>query len=513
MMAAEQMIAFHTLASLLNGIVTVPATDDRDMTGIALDSRQVTPGSLFLACTGEHQHGLAFTEQAVSQGASAIAWEPDGGEVDRIAAQLNLSVPLIAIPQLSQRVSQIAALFYGHPSRFMTVYGITGTNGKTSISQLLAQALMSEIPCGIMGTLGVGLPGQLTATGYTTPDAVTLQKLLAELLQQGMQALTMEVSSHALDQDRAAAVQFDSAIFTNLSRDHFDYHETLENYAAAKQRLFNMPDLTSAVINLDDPFGSQLIGSLADSVEVLGYSIEPTEPLPVGLTGWARAERIDPSTQGMKIHIASHWGVGVLETPLLGRFNAANLLAVLLVLLHKGWALQRALKVMAGLHTVPGRMELLGGEERPGVVVDYAHTPDALEKALQALRKHCPGRLSVVFGCGGDRDRGKRPLMGGVAEKLADQLYVTDDNPRGEPSGEIIRQILAGLSEPDKVYVEPDRGRAIHVAVAAASPGDLVLVAGKGHEDYQLVAEQVLHFDDREQVSAALNAWQGGVDE
>ncbi|MCU7933137.1 MAG: UDP-N-acetylmuramoyl-L-alanyl-D-glutamate--2,6-diaminopimelate ligase [Candidatus Thiodiazotropha sp. (ex Codakia rugifera)] len=512
-MAAERVRAFHALSSLLNGIVSVSAIDDREVTGITLDSRQVTPGTLFLACIGEHQHGLTFAEQAVSQGATAIAWELDGAEGDRIAAQLNLSVPLIAIAQLSQKVSQIAALFYGDPSHFMTVYGITGTNGKTSISQLLTQALMSEIPCGMMGTLGVGLPGQLTATGYTTPDAVILQKLLAELLQQGVQALTMEVSSHALDQGRAAAVHFDSAIFTNLSRDHFDYHKTLENYAAAKQRLFDMPDLTSAVINLDDPFGSQLIGTLAESVEVLGYSIEPTLQLPAGLAGWVRAEQIDPSTQGMKIRISSHWGEGILETPLLGRFNAANLMAVLLVLLHRGWTLQRTLKVIAELHTVPGRMELLGGAERPGVVVDYAHTPDALEKALQALRMHCPGRLSVVFGCGGDRDRGKRPLMGRVAEKLADQLYITDDNPRGESSDEIIRQILAGLSEPDKTYVEPDRGRAIRVAVAAASPGDLVLVAGKGHEDYQLVAEQVLHFDDREQVVAALNAWQGGVDE
>ncbi|MCU7904629.1 MAG: UDP-N-acetylmuramoyl-L-alanyl-D-glutamate--2,6-diaminopimelate ligase [Candidatus Thiodiazotropha sp. (ex Epidulcina cf. delphinae)] len=502
------------LTSLLEGLVSIPVTQDRKVVGVTLDSRQVVPGTLFLACVGGQNHGLAFAEQAVVLGAVAIAWESDDAEGDRIAADLShLPIPLLAIPELSRRVSLIAGRFYGHPSRGMAVYGITGTNGKTSISQLLAQALEREVRCGVIGTLGAGLPGRLSATGYTTPDAVNLQRLLNELREQGARAVAMEVSSHALDQDRAAAVHFDSAIFTNLSRDHFDYHGSLENYAAAKQRLFNMPDLSSAVINLDDPFGSKLIAGLAGDAEAMGYTLDPACRIPAGLAGWACAERIEPSVQGMRIQVSTHHGSGVVESPLPGRFNAANLLAVLLVLLHREWDLRQALKVMAELHIVPGRMESLGGANRPGVVVDYAHTPDALEKVLQALRMHTAGRLILVFGCGGDRDRGKRPLMGEVAERLADLAYVTDDNPRTEPGAEIIDEILTGMKAPEKACVEPDRGRAIHRAVAAASPDDLVLVAGKGHESYQLVGDLVLHFDDREQVKAALADWDEKCDE
>jgi UDP-N-acetylmuramoyl-L-alanyl-D-glutamate--2,6-diaminopimelate ligase len=319
----------------------------------------------------------------------------------------------------------------------------------------------------------------------------------------------MEVSSHALAQDRAAAVAFDCAIFTNLSRDHFDYHGSLENYASAKGRLFQVPDLSSAVINLDDSFGRTFIDSMAQGVKLLGYSLDPAAELPAGLDGWARALAIEPTAQGMRIKVATHVGEADLETKLLGRFNGANLLAVLLVLLQRGWSLQRAVETLSALPTVPGRMDLLGGGELPSVVVDYAHTPDALEKALQTLRVHCPGTLSVVFGCGGDRDRGKRPLMGELAERLADSVIVTDDNPRTESSDEIIQQILAGMKTPDGVLVEPDRHRAIHAAVAQASQGDLVLVAGKGHEDYQLVGGKVLHFDDREEVTEALDGWSG----
>ncbi|MCU7936180.1 MAG: UDP-N-acetylmuramoyl-L-alanyl-D-glutamate--2,6-diaminopimelate ligase [Candidatus Thiodiazotropha sp. (ex Dulcina madagascariensis)] len=514
MMTAERMTNAQTLSSLLEGLVSVAAMQQREVAEITLDSRRVAPGGLFLACAGGRRHGLAFAEQALSQGAVAIAWEPDGGEGDRIAAGLShLPIPLLAVPGLSSQVSLIADRFYDHPSRRMTVYGITGTNGKTSISQLLAQTLAHEMPCGIIGTLGAGLPGRLSTTGYTTPDAVNLQRLLSELREQGARAVAMEVSSHALDQDRAAVVHFDCAIFTNLSRDHFDYHGSLERYGAAKRRLFNMPHLTSAVINLDDAFGSKLIADLAGNVAAMGYTLDPACRIPAGLAGWARAERIEPSVQGMRIQFTTHRGPGLFETPLLGRFNAANLLAVLLVLLHREWDLRRALRVMADLRTVPGRMELLGGGERPSVVVDYAHTPDALEKALQALRIHTTGRLILVFGCGGDRDRGKRPLMGGVAERLADLAYVTDDNPRGEASAEIIDEILAGMKAPEKACVEPDRGRAIRQAVAVASPGDLVLVAGKGHENYQLVGDLVLDFDDREQVTAALADWDEKCDE
>lgn len=510
MMAAEQMTNQHPLSFLLAGLHQVAPAQEREISGLTLDSRQVTAGSLFLACAGSRSHGLAFARQAVERGAAAILWEPDGGQGDRLAADLaGLSVLMLPLPGLTQRASEIAARFYSQPSRALIVYGITGTNGKTSISQLLAQALQDEMPCGIMGTLGYGFPGAIESTGYTTPDAVSLQRLLAQMRQQGARAITMEVSSHALDQGRADAVRFDCAIFTNLSRDHFDYHGTLENYAAAKQRLFHMPGLAGAVINIDDPQGVKLFGSLAAGIETFAYSIEESSEFPPGLTGWARALAITPTSQGMEIHIASHLGEGVLKSRLLGRFNAANLLAVLLALLQRGWDLTRALQVMQGLETVPGRMQLFGGGSQPTLVVDYAHTPDALEKALSAVRVHCTGRLWVVFGCGGDRDKGKRPQMGALAEQLADRVYVTDDNPRSESSGQIIEEILAGMRQPEAALVEADRGRAIRHAIGSAGAGDLVLVAGKGHEDYQLVGDLTLHFDDREQVVEALAEWQG----
>ena len=514
MMAAEQGIQTHRLSHLLDGMASVAPAMDLDVGGLSLDSRSVSAGDLFLACAGKQRHGLVFAGQAAARGAAAIVWEPGDAEGEKLAGEmLSRKLPLIALPELSHFVSRIAGRFFGHPSRDMTLYGITGTNGKTSISLLLAQALETEGLCGVVGTLGAGLPGRLTATGMTTPDAVAVQRLLADLHRQGAGAVAMEVSSHALDQHRAAAVAFDCAIFSNLSRDHFDYHGSLENYAAAKRKLFHMPGLGSAVINLDDPFGRELATSLSGELAVLGYAIDPDATRPAGLQGWVWAKSVESTPRGLSIVLATPQGEAVLQSRLMGRFNASNLLAVLTVLLYRGWPLQQAVDVMAKLSTVPGRMELLGGGEKPSVVVDYAHTPDALEKALQALRRHCPGRLFVVFGCGGDRDRGKRPIMGEMAARLADVCYLTDDNPRSESSARIIEQILTGIPRTEQIRVEPDRGSAIHKAVSAAAPGDLVLVAGKGHEDYQIVGDQVLHFDDREVAAAALDAWGGNANE
>ena len=511
MMAAEQMKDHSTLAGLLAGLLEMDPALDRPVQGITLDSRKVGPGTLFLACSGSRQHGLSYARQAVEAGAVAIAWEPDAGQGDALAETLSdLKVPLLAVPALSWHVSAIAGRFYGEPSQRMYVYGITGTNGKTSISQLLAQALNDETPCAIIGTLGYGFPGALRETGMTTPDAVSLQRLLVEMRRQGACELTMEVSSHALDQGRADGIHFDGAIFTNLSRDHFDYHGSMENYAAAKRRLFQMPGLGFAVINFDDEEGRRLLSKLEPGVEAMVYTLDPQAELPEGLSAWVRADSVTPSGDGLEIAFSSHRGEGVLQSRLLGRFNASNLLAVLLVLMVRGWDLSRALRVMQRLDTVPGRMQLLGGGEKPPVVVDYAHTPDALEKALQAVREHCAGRLSVVFGCGGDRDRGKRPQMGELAERLADRVYVTDDNPRSESSAAIIEEILAGMQRPERAMVAPDRGEAIRRAIREAAADDLVLVAGKGHEDYQLVGAERLHFDDREEVVVALRQWPGG---
>jgi len=500
------------LSVLLEGLVEVPHELDREVGRLTLDSRAVQPGGLFLACQGGRSHGLDYAEQAHRQGAVAIAWEASDAALEARAESLarRLDIPLLRIPRLSRLASLIAARFYDFPSRHMQVVGITGTNGKTSVSHLLAQALQQQMSCGIIGTLGVGYRESLTVTGFTTPDSVTLQQVLADLQQQGAQLVAMEVSSHALDQDRAAAVHFTTAVFTNISRDHFDYHGSMENYAAAKQRLFHMPDLRSAVINLDDPMGAELPATLAAGVAALVYTLNPDLAIPSHVAGWVRADSVRPAAAGLEIELSSHCGGGVLRSNLLGRFNAANLLAVLLVLLDQGLTLPEALDRLSRVSTVAGRMEAYGGGDRPTVVIDYAHTPDALEKALQALHSHCSGTLSVVFGCGGDRDRGKRPQMGAVAERLAERIILTDDNPRTESGDRIIEEIQAGIRQHELALVERNRATAIRQAIADARPGDLVLVAGKGHEDYQIVGQHRLHFSDQEQVRAALETWQAG---
>jgi UDP-N-acetylmuramoyl-L-alanyl-D-glutamate--2,6-diaminopimelate ligase len=512
MMAAGIIETGHLLSTLLADLAEVPPMLDRNISALSLDSRGVVPGALFLACQGGSSHGLDFAAEAARRGAVAIAWETDGerlqARADELAAELGL--PLLPVSSLTRRSSLIAARFHGFPSRAMKVIGITGTNGKTSVSHLLAQAMAPERACGIVGTLGVGYVESLTATGYTTPDAVTLQQVLADLKEQGGDAVAMEVSSHALDQGRASAVHFDTAVFTNISRDHFDYHGDMESYAAAKRQLFHMPELRCAVINLDDEMGAGLPEHLASSVRVLAYSIEPRQEIPARAAGWVRAESVVPTPMGLEIAFDSSWGEGVLRSGLLGRFNAYNLLAVLLVLLDQGWELPQALEKMQEVTTVAGRMEAYGGGGHPRVVIDYAHTPDALEKALLALRSHCSGVLHLVFGCGGDRDRGKRPLMGEIAERLADRVVITDDNPRTEDGDGIVREILAGLSKPARARVQRDRAKAIHQAIELATPHDLVLIAGKGHEDYQLIGGKRFHFSDREQVQAALAQWQGG---
>ncbi|EGW54670.1 UDP-N-acetylmuramoyl-L-alanyl-D-glutamate--2,6-diaminopimelate ligase [endosymbiont of Tevnia jerichonana (vent Tica)] len=495
-----------SLQDLLAGLAEIDAAQERPISCLAIDSRNLCPGGLFLACQGGDRHGLDFTEQALAQGAVAIAWEPNGPEVNRQAERLatQLPIPLIRVEGLTRLASLIAARFFAYPSRSMTVIGVTGTNGKTSVSHLLAQALDSEARCGVVGTLGAGFPEALEATGYTTPDAVSVQGLLAELKAKGARSVAMEISSHALHQSRVEAVHFDIAVFTNLSRDHFDYHGSFGNYAAAKRRLFQMPDLRCAVLNMDQPFGLELLGSLAGDVDAVGYSADLESAFPERLSGWIRAERILPTARGMEIQLESSWGSGLLQTELMGSFNADNLLAALAVLLYKGWDWSEAIAALASIKTIAGRLERFEGEAGPMVIVDYAHTPDALQKALEVLRGHCQGSLSVVFGCGGDRDRGKRPQMGAVAERLADRVILTDDNPRSEASETIIQQILSGMQQPDMVQVETDRAQAIRLAVESAGTDDLVLIAGKGHERWQEIGDRRIPFDDREQVQRLL---------
>lgn len=506
MMAALRKQGQPLLSTLLQGIVEIEPALERPLAALSLDSRSLSTGTLFCALNGIRRHGMKFAAAAAQQGAVAVLAEPGADwSMERIRqSEPGLGIPVIPVPGLSRYLSTLAGRFYGEPSRGLDLIAATGTNGKTSVCQFIAQALDAEPPCGVVGTLGYGFPGRLASTGHTTPDAIRLQAILAELKDQGAGAVAMEVSSHALDQGRAAGVAVDTAVFTNLTRDHLDYHQDMLDYSRAKQRLFHLPGLRHAVLNTDDPFGREILTSLDPAVQPVLYGLKQ-ECRPSGdATRWLRADRVELGVRGMHIDICGSWGEGAFSTALLGHFNASNLLAVLAVLLLRGWELEPALARVGQLRGVSGRMECFGAADQPLVVVDYAHTPDALEQVLSVLREHRPRRLIVLFGCGGDRDRGKRPLMGSVAERLGDRVIVTDDNPRGEDGNRIIDDILDGMRAPQRVQVQRNRGRAIQDVVCGAAPDDIVLVAGKGHETTQTVGDLVLPFSDRDQVVEAL---------
>ena len=503
------------LSSLLEGISHVDAANERDISGLSLDSRRTCPGDLFLACAGSARYGSEFIEHAIRAGAIAVAYEaapstfkagPDDTQESLVKAS---GIPMFRIAGLKQQAGIIASRFYGHPSHDMFVIGITGTNGKTSCCHFLAQALSSAgHACGVIGTLGYGLYGSLQPGEHTTPDPVTLQSQLADMRDMGVQNVAMEVSSHGLDQGRVAGTIIDAAIFTNLSHEHLDYHGDISTYALAKQRLFASPQLRFAVINSDDEYGRRIIATLPAGVKLLSYSVidqrqgadQPRRDRHAQQTQVVgRLLRMDHN--GLEMHVVTPWGEGRIHSFLLGRFNASNLLAALAMLILMDMPLEEAMKKLADLRTVPGRMEYFRGQRRqPLVVVDYAHTPDALKQVLQTLREHCQGQLWCVFGCGGDRDKSKRPLMGSVAERYADHVVITDDNPRFEDAGQIIAHILAGMAAPAAANVMRDRKEAISYAIQHAVAGDIVLIAGKGHEEYQLVGDQKLSFSDRRQV-------------
>ena len=505
-MVVHETRSEHKLADLLSGLAASKLDAECLISSLSLDSRSIKPGGLFLACAGGDQHGMDYLSQALENGAVAVAYEPDENWNKQKLETMSedLAIPVIAIPKLSQRASEIAGRFYRHPSHQMSITGFTGTNGKTSCAMFLAQALGEHAKCGVIGTLGNGFPDDLKPSTHTTPDPVELQRVLDSLKREGARSVAMEVSSHALEQRRVEAIHFDVAVFTNLSRDHLDYHGNMEAYGDSKLRLFKMPGIRCAVVNLDDPFGSQVLGRLPAGVLALGYGLNNQDEIPERLDGWAWAQDIQMNGHGMTVRVKTSRGDGEFQTALLGRFNVSNLLAVLNVLLFRGVSLQTALERLSHLNTVAGRMERLGGAGRPLVVVDYSHTPDALEHALIAARAHTDKQLICVFGCGGDRDTGKRPQMGKIAERLADKVILTDDNPRTEDGDWIITDILDGMERPSSVLVQRDRAKAIRTAVAQAGAGDLVLVCGKGHENYQLVGDQRLDFSDCEQVLLAL---------
>ncbi|HET7198320.1 MAG TPA: UDP-N-acetylmuramoyl-L-alanyl-D-glutamate--2,6-diaminopimelate ligase [Burkholderiales bacterium] len=453
------------------------------------DSRRCTPGTAFFAYPGEKADGRAHIADALARGASAVLWE----SADRFPWRDEWRVANVGVEALKSRAGELAAAFYGRPSERLWTCGITGTNGKTSCSQWLAALLeMTGTRAGVIGTLGSGYPGQLAGAGNTTPDALELQERLARFAHEGAGAVSMEVSSHGLVQGRVNGVRFACALFTNLSHDHLDYHGSMQAYAEAKTRLFDMPGLQAAVLNMDDALGRELAQRMrARGVRTIGYATHG----PARAAGeflHARGDAIDSS-----------WGSAPLRVNAVGHFNVANALGVLGCLLAKGLAFDEALPLLERLPGVPGRMQKVS--ERPLVVIDYAHTPDALEKVLGALRPVAAarrGRLVAVFGAGGDRDPSKRPLMGEVAGRLADRVVLTSDNPRGEEPQAIIAAIAAGMKGGHEV--EPDRARAIGAAIQAAADEDVVLLAGKGHETYQEARGTRLPFSDAAVARGAL---------
>lgn len=500
-----------TLANLLAGWAEVGIAQDRPIAGLTLDSRRVRPADLFLACQGGRDHGLAHAQAAVAKGAAAVAYEPSASwSGERLQAlEQTLRVPLIPVPGLAHQTSALAARFHGDPSAALKVIGVTGTNGKTSVTHYLAQSLGPTVACAVIGTLGYGHPGALRPLEHTTPDPVGLQALLAELRDQGTGVVAMEVSSHALDQRRAEAVRFHTAVFTNLSRDHLDYHRDMGAYGAAKRRLFESPHLCQAVLNWDEPAAGAMAEALRPGVALISYGLKDPGRRPARSAIWAWGEGLALLPRGLRMGIHTNAGSGELQTGLLGAFNASNLLAVCATLLAEGLALPLILERLSALQGVPGRMECFGGTGEPLVVVDYAHTPDALEQVAATLRHHAPRRLISLFGCGGERDAGKRPQMGAVAERLSDLVILTDDNPRREDGAAIIGDILAGVREPQRVRVERNRATAIRWALAEAGAEDVVLVAGKGHETTQQVGDLKRPFSDRGEVLAALRERRG----
>lgn len=478
------------LAELLPDVAGIPP--HLIVGGLVQDSRELQPGDAFVAIAGFGAHGLGFIAQARAAGASVVLFEPP------VPAEFDLSadhgLPLIPVPDLRARLGAMADLFHARPSRAMDVIGVTGTNGKTSTVQLLAQAwTLAGRRAGSIGTLGAGLYGEVAPTGFTTPLVLRTHALLSGLRDAGAEAVAMEVSSHALDQGRVDGVHFTVAVFTNLTRDHLDYHVTMDAYGAAKARLFAWPKLGAAVLNLDDAFGAKLHAQLvaAGGTQAIGVSSRGAEAATVA------AEAIALDTAGIAFALRIGDVAHPVRSPLLGRFYVDNLLAVAGVLHAQGRASAEIAALLSQLQPVIGRMNRLGGTEgRPLAVIDYAHTPDALEQALRALRAHARGKLICVFGCGGERDRGKRPQMAAIAEAHADVVLVTDDNPRCEDGDGIVADILAGFAHPDAVRVLRDRHAAIAEALASAGANDIVLIAGKGHEPYQEIDGVQHPFDD-----------------
>ncbi|HBW82623.1 MAG: UDP-N-acetylmuramoyl-L-alanyl-D-glutamate--2,6-diaminopimelate ligase [Gammaproteobacteria bacterium] len=492
-----------SLKDLIWGLVDVETLSLPELavpvTGIQIDSRKLAPGDLFIAYFGHNHDARDYIPAALDHEVSAVLAE-SGGEWQGV--QIVRGKPVIAVDNLTVKISEVAARFYGRPSNSLTVFGVTGTNGKTSCSQFMAQVLRAVGKnCGVIGTLGYGPFDDLLATDLTTPDAVFTQMALAEMSQRGIDLVAMEASSVGLHQKRVAAVNFNTAIFTNLSRDHLDYHECMESYAENKRQLFTMPGLRRAVINLDDQFALSFIDAVSSDVQVWTYSA-------CNQSASVYAKNVTLGRNGFAADLVTPIGEAKLEAELLGHFNFSNVLAVVTTMIgylevDSQASLQALCDEVSRLKPVTGRMEIVGNSDVTAVV-DYAHTPDGLRSALRALRDHFDGAIWCVFGCGGNRDKGKRPMMGEIAEQYADHIILTDDNPRNESGEGIVEHIQSGMLEPNRCTIIRDRASAIEAAINEAESGDVVLVAGKGHETYQESNGVRLLFSDKNQLRIAL---------
>ncbi len=502
-----------SLPRLLDGFTDTERLPAIEVGGLVHDSREVRRGDLFLALKGQHVHGMSHAEQAIRQGCAAIVFEPGGG--GETLARDVAGTPCIGVESLARKLGFIADRFFGEPSRhFPAVLGITGTNGKTSCSHFLAQALSRRWPGAVLGTLGWGSPGALQATAHTTPDAIEVHRILLDLHKQGFKSIAMEASSHGLEQGRLNGVRIKGALYTNFTRDHLDYHETMGAYLEAKLRLLDWPGLEFVAFNADDSSAGAILSRKPAGVRAIGFTKAMSGERSVASEN-STNQASDTGHSLLRVSDIRHGAEGVsflahyegqsagIHAPVFGDCNVENLAATLSVLLALGHDLAEAADALAHTRAVPGRMESFTGQGRR-VVVDYAHTPDALSSVLGSLRGHCPGRLWVVFGCGGDRDRGKRPQMGAIAEALADQVVLTDDNPRSENGDEILREILSGCRRDDIVRIR-NRRDAIAFALERAGAGDLVLVAGKGHESTQEIQGRKYPFSDRQVIREILD--------
>jgi len=495
------------LLEILKENVHLSLSDDPEILGLSLDSRAVEQGYLYCALPGAKTHGGHFITEVIFKKPAAILVDTSY-PLDTATQQAlqQAHIPFGTVSDLAFKLGDIASRFYQQPSQKMDIVAVTGTNGKTSVCHYIASIMKAfKRQCAVLGTAGCGFPGELKVSDLTTPDTLTVQRLLAHYYDTGASMAALEASSHALVQHRLQGVAIKTAVFTNLSPEHFDYHLTMQAYAAAKETLFKWPNLQHAVINIDDPYGLTWCQRYYQAYRIIAYSCATTQPkLPPGVE-FIQGRILEVSSLGINAEIMSPWGSHQVNIPIIGDFNLANILATLAVAQLYGMDFSETCQAIQHLQGVCGRMEVFNQKDNPTVVVDFAHTPDALAKALASVRSHTSGKLWCVFGCGGDRDRSKRPIMGKLAAQYADRIVLTNDNPRREDPAQIIAEIHHGIpkSHPS-VYIEIDRTAAIKYAIDHANSVDLVLIAGKGHEMYQIIGDEKQHFSDQAVVAQCL---------